>query len=348
MTEVRRLEHKADLAEAWRVFRTAMVGFPRLPLDDESFVSQTFEPGRTYGAFDEDKLVGSANTYSSWLRIPGGARLRHAAVTHVGVLPTQTRRGHPQSAVFGSIAERQGTRRSRGLPASFRGHDLWPVRLRHCEFGRNLRVERRSGAAAGRHLEQRQGTADRCDGGRYAASGNLSVRPSEKSRHDRPALPIGGLFVACFQPIRPIPPMWRCMAARKARTVLSAITRLPPATGSRDTQRTIVVDDLVASSNEAYAALLTHLLAIDLVHRIVLPNRPVDDVLPWLLEDHRHARITAVRDETWLRLLDTRSALAERHQGPERSFSRSRTPDPRQQYRDSAEPRRRHRDRCDG
>jgi predicted acetyltransferase len=38
----------------------------------------------------------------------------------------------------------------------------------------------------------------------------------------------------------------------------------------------------------------------------------VDDPLPWLLADRRAARVTAVHDETWLRIVDARKALSER------------------------------------
>ena len=39
---------------------------------------------------------------------------------------------------------------------------------------------------------------------------------------------------------------------------------------------------------------------------------PVDDPLPWLLVDRRGARTTAVRDETWLRVIDAEKALGAR------------------------------------
>jgi predicted acetyltransferase len=43
---------------------------------------------------------------------------------------------------------------------------------------------------------------------------------------------------------------------------------------------------------------------------------PVDDPLPWLLVDRRAARVTAVHDETWLRIIDVSQALsARRYEG---------------------------------
>ena len=40
---------------------------------------------------------------------------------------------------------------------------------------------------------------------------------------------------------------------------------------------------------------------------------PVDDPLPWLLLDRRAAKVTAVHDETWLRIVDVEKALTARH-----------------------------------
>jgi predicted acetyltransferase len=39
---------------------------------------------------------------------------------------------------------------------------------------------------------------------------------------------------------------------------------------------------------------------------------PADDPLPWLFVDRRAARVTAVHDETWLRVVDAEKALAVR------------------------------------
>src|SRR3984957_20259704 len=88
--DIRVLASTEDLAGAAAVFRTAMIGLPPVPPGD---VTALIEPGRTLGAFDGGRLIGGAGAYTSWLTVPGGRRVPHAAVTHVGVLPTHTRRG---------------------------------------------------------------------------------------------------------------------------------------------------------------------------------------------------------------------------------------------------------------
>src|SRR6202012_1922159 len=77
-------------------------------------------------------------------------------------------------------------------------------------------------------------------------------------------------------------------------------------------QRTIVVEDFFAPTMEAYLGLLRFLLGLDLIDRVMFWMLPLDDPLPWLLVDRRAARVTAVPDETWLRIIDVAKALAER------------------------------------
>jgi predicted acetyltransferase len=77
-------------------------------------------------------------------------------------------------------------------------------------------------------------------------------------------------------------------------------------------QRTIVVEDFFAPTSEAYLGLLRFLLELDLIDRVVFWMLPVDDPLHSLLVDRRAGRVTAVHDETWLRVLDVEKALTAR------------------------------------
>jgi predicted acetyltransferase len=77
-------------------------------------------------------------------------------------------------------------------------------------------------------------------------------------------------------------------------------------------QRTIVVEDFFAPTMQAYLSLLRFLIELDLIDRVVFWMLPVDDPLPWLLVDRRAMRVTAVHDETWLRVIDAHKALTAR------------------------------------
>jgi predicted acetyltransferase len=62
----------------------------------------------------------------------------------------------------------------------------------------------------------------------------------------------------------------------------------------------------------AYLGLLRFLLGLDLIDRVMFWMLPLDDPLPWLLVDRRAARVTAIHDETWLRIIDVHNALSTR------------------------------------
>lgn len=80
-------------------------------------------------------------------------------------------------------------------------------------------------------------------------------------------------------------------------------------------QRTIVVEDFFGPTAEAYLGLLRFLLGLDLVDRVLFWMLPLDDPLPWLVADRRAVRVTAVHDETWLRIIDVAAALSARGYG---------------------------------
>src|ERR1700753_1859999 len=91
--EIRVLDAEDDLLAAANLFRTAMVGFPPLSNLAPGRITTLLEAGRTVGAFGGGHLVATADAVTSGLPLPGGAVVGHAAVTHIGVLPSFTRRG---------------------------------------------------------------------------------------------------------------------------------------------------------------------------------------------------------------------------------------------------------------
>jgi predicted acetyltransferase len=65
------------------------------PVDEAQWqLDQTLiEPERVLGAYEADALVGGGAAFSFRMTVPGGARVRTAGVTAVGVMPTHRRRG---------------------------------------------------------------------------------------------------------------------------------------------------------------------------------------------------------------------------------------------------------------
>ena len=71
------------------------------------------------------------------------------------------------------------------------------------------------------------------------------------------------------------------------------------------------VEALIAATPEAYAALWSFLLAVDLVTRVSAEMRPIDEPLRFLLNDSRQPK-TRIEDGIWLRLVNVERALAGR------------------------------------
>ncbi|MFD6195635.1 GNAT family N-acetyltransferase [Mycobacteriaceae bacterium NPDC060252] len=300
MTDIRFLQTSAERERAFRVFWRAMVGLP--PLGDIA-VDQLLEAGRYLGAFDEAELVGGADSYTSWLTVPGGARVPHAAVTHIGVLPTHTRRGILTSLVTRQLTDIAG----RGeLVASLRASEAVIYR----RFGYGVAT-----SSATYRIQRRRALAHS-----PIDAGPITLLDTSSSPEQLAAIYERAAWTGAVA--RP-PHWWRLHELFEASdpvksyviTHAEGYVRYRPRNTTEwfasDT-RTISVDDLVAHSDNAYRALVGHLLGLDLVDVIELGPRPVDDPLPHLVTDPRAVTVTGVRDETWLRLVDVEAALAAR------------------------------------
>ena len=73
-------------------FRAALLSGP---VNDETFSAGTpsWDESDPLAAWDGDRCVGSVSAFRFDSTVPGGARVRTAGVTRVGVLPTHTRKG---------------------------------------------------------------------------------------------------------------------------------------------------------------------------------------------------------------------------------------------------------------
>ncbi|MFG1773346.1 GNAT family N-acetyltransferase [Nocardia salmonicida] len=302
--DVDTLHSDDDLHAAGAVFRAAMVGLPPLPPDRDHLS----EPGRTLGVRLDGRLVGTAESYTSWLVVPGGARVAHAAVTHVGVLPTHTRRG-----VLTALLRRQLD------DIADRGEVVATLRASegsiYERFGYGV-------ASSFARLDLRRGRARLRD----------TVPPSGPVRFVEPA-DAWKLFAQIYASA-PIswtgaidrPDYWWKLKERTAAEPVYTVTHgqigaedgfaryhpVDTANWFTSRERTIVVDDLVASTPQAYLGLIRHLLAVDLVDKVTFAFAPVDAPLRHLFTDERAVEVAAVHDETWLRLVDVPTALARR------------------------------------
>ena len=310
-TDIRVLESEGDLVVAANVFRTAMIGFPPLADLAPGQITTLLEPGRTVGAFVDGQLVGTADAVTSRLTLPGGTIVGHAAVTHVGVLPSFTRKG---------------------IATDLMRHQLRDVAAR----GETVATLRASEAT----IYERYGYG--------VASSSQTVEVHTARAEFRPGVGAGGpvrlldakqvwdVLPRIYAENRPSRPgtidrpdvWWRSVRLRTESSSQPWYVAVHGESGSEtgfaryrpiDTekwfisdQRTIVVEDFFAPDTGAYLGLLRFLLGLDLVDRVVFWMLPVDDPLQWLLLDRRAVRATATHDETWLRIVDVEKALTAR------------------------------------
>ncbi|OBI14166.1 GNAT family N-acetyltransferase [Mycobacterium sp. E2497] len=312
--EIRVLGSEEDLLAAANVFRVAMIGFPPLPDLPPGQIAKLLEPGRTVGAFVGGQLVGTADAVTSRMTLPGGAMVGHAAVTHIGVLPSFTRRGVATELIGHQLRDIA----ARGeVVASLRASEATIYgRYGYGVASSSQTVEVHTARAALRRDVGPGGPVRLVDAaqawellpGIYARN-----RPSRPGTIDRPR------------------PWWESLRLRTENAPdpsyfvvhgkpgsESGFARYRPVDTDRwfvSDQRTIAVEDFFAPTAETYLGLLRFLLELDLIDRVVFWMLPMDDPLPWLLVDRRAARVTAVHDETWLRVIDAGRALEARRYG---------------------------------
>ncbi len=309
--EIRVLGTEQELRQAMALFRTAMVGLPPGPDYPEGRMGDYLEEGRTLGAFLDGALVGTVDATSGFLVLPGGARVPHAGVTHIGVLPTHTRRGVVTSLVRHQLRAAQ----DRGdVVASLRASEA----TIYGRFGYGI-------ASMSTTLEVDTHRAvlhpNVTEGGpvRFAQDSevwDLLERIYSEHATDRPGRIERTSYWWASQRFRfsaVSGPVYVAVHGN-AGAEDGFVRYRPENTGEwfGGRERTIVVSDFFAPTAESHAGLVRFLLSLDLVDRIVFDGVPADDPLPWMLTDHRGARVASVSDETWLRILDVRRALEAR------------------------------------
>jgi predicted acetyltransferase len=314
-TEIRVLDAEDDLIAAANLFRTAMVGFPPLPKLAPGQIAKLLEPGRTLGAFVDKELVGTADAVTGGLTLPGGAVVGHAAVTHIGVLPSFTRRGIATELVRHQLRDITARRE---VVATLRASEATIYeRYGYGVASSSQSVEVKTARAA---LRPEVGTGGAVRLIEATQAWDVLPRIYAENRSSQP----GTLDRSEV--------WWQGLRLRTESSSGASYVAVHGEPGSESgfaryrpinteswfvgDQRTIVVEDFFAPTIEAYLGLLRFVLGLDLIDRVIFWMLPLDDPLPWLLVDRRAARVTAVHDETWLRIIDAEKALsARRYEG---------------------------------
>jgi predicted acetyltransferase len=304
--DVKFLAEAADLVEAGHVFRTALVGARQLPAYDD--VDRLCEPGRMLAATVDGDIVGTANSYSSRIKVPGGEIVPHAAVTHVGVLPTHTRRG-----ILSALMRRQLE------DFAARGEIIATLRASEAviyeRFGYGIATYALTYDVTRAKARLREGVPT---GGPIRLISSKDGAELAEKMHTE----LGPLWVGA---IERYPIWWRFGEIWRSDPEFVAVHGKPGAEDGyvryypvnvdrwHDSGKAIGVSDILATTDEAYAALIRHLLTVDLAERIVVRSyQPLDTPLQSMFTDFRALKVTAIEDETWLRIVDVPAALERR------------------------------------
>ena len=253
-------------------------------------------------ACDGDDVVGTSHYLDLRLTVPGGAVLPVAGVTFVAVAPTHRRRGilrtmytelHSRIADAGfPIA---------GLTASEGGiygrFGYGPATIEQ-EFSVDRRFARfrddapdPGGVRMVKPADHRDDLAEIYERWRLRTPGGL-VRPKalwDELLADREWVRRGGTeWFAFLHPDG------------------YALYRV-----FGDDPMIVRVGEFIAATTDAGIALCRALLGLDLMEKVVFGTHP-GDPLPYLLTDHRVARLTHYEDDLWLRIMDIPTALEAR------------------------------------
>ncbi len=279
-------------------------------------VAPFWEPERTWGAFDGDRVCGTFRSWATELTAPGGSRLSASAIAAVTVLPTHRRRG----ILTGLVAAEHAAIRERGEAVGVLYASEYPIYGRY-GYGPGCRVatwtldagatEFHGAPTPGVELalpgpETRDAMAAVFEAWRARQAGEIRRRPF---RWDDEL----GLIDS------PWGERWKGFLAfhRDAAGSIDGYVRYRAELKweQRQPRGILKVNDLHALTDEAQVALWRHLAETDLVSTVVAEGRSPSERLPWLLTNQRAAVMSDVGEGLWVRLFDVAHALEARSWG---------------------------------
>ena len=259
-----------------------------------------FDLSRSIAVFEGSNIIGGTQSHRLEMSIPGGTSVV-AGVANVAVQPTHTRqgvmsrmmrhqingiheRGEPLAALFASESAIYG-RFGYGIGTA---HEAWKIDRPYNGYARPYETPGRISfvdpADITKELPEvfRRSAVDR--------PGVFQRRPHEWERDSRAPEHRqggrGGLFYVAYE----------------------VDGRVDGYAIYRTNRPTLTVNELMATTGEAAAALWRFCFDVDLMSCTEAVKRPLDDPLPWMLADPRRLQRVA-RDGVWLRVIDVAAAL---------------------------------------
>ena len=291
-----------DGFEEWS--RAEARGFSTHASDEYVDVARTMaEVDRTFGAFDGTEIVGTATTRTSELTVPGGT-VPLGYVDDVSVFPTHRRRGiltrmmraqldqmHERGEPFAALSASESLIYGRFGFGVATWTEQWRIERRHStmktppDAGGRMKFIDPDVARSEWPCLHRLVRRDRVGMARYSdAYWRMALLDSPGQRRGASAF----FHVAYLR-----------------NDSVSGLCSY------RIRDHEVLVVFLLGEDPEVEAELWQYCFGIDLMTQIQGFNRPVDDPLPWRLDDVRRLNRTTT-DHMWLRLIDVNAALEAR------------------------------------
>ncbi|MGI8762865.1 MAG: GNAT family N-acetyltransferase [Ilumatobacteraceae bacterium] len=278
--------------------------------EDREMTRPTMDLERYRLAFDNGAIVGAAGSDPFEMTLPGLTTIPMAGVTWVAVAVTHRRQGllrRLMGDVHEDIADRGEpvaclTASEGGIYERF-GYGVATRR-------RIIEIDRRRSSIAERFrppagsVQVSGGAADgveeeRWDRYRRGRAGELSRSPEWQAK-------------------------MRFLHGADAVTAVHddgfATWKATPAWNEGHPAHTVRVLDFAAATSAAHAALWHTLLSVDLVGAVTSNLHPIDDPLPYLLDDARMMRTTGVNDGVWCKPMDIAACFGGRRYGTDDSI----------------------------
>jgi predicted acetyltransferase len=278
--------------------------------DEVKSDKEVIEPDRSFAAFEDGRIVGCASAISQRMVVPGGALVPTAGITMVGVLPTHRRRGilrELMSMLLAQAAERgEPLATLYASQAAIYGRYGFGHAATHLSF--DVALDRVSWApgteAIGRVLLHTREAALPMMRKVYDAA--IAERPGAVELDD--AWLKVGFWESSKDDERQFYAVHEDEAGVPDGFAMYNVKNEWPR-GLPDLE--MKVRRLVTTTPASSAALWRYLFDIDLVSRVKVEARPVDDPLLWQLDEPRALR-PEVDDGLFLRPLDLVAALTAR------------------------------------
>jgi len=271
----------------------------RLDADPE-VLRPHFDLDRSIAVFDQGYIVAGAHSHRVEMSIPGASAVV-AGVANIAVQPTHTRRGlmtrmmhhqlndiHERGEPLAALFARESVIYRRFGYGIGSLHERWMIDRQYNGYARPHESHGRIVFVDPVDITKefpevfRRSTVDRP--GVFQRPLHEWERNSQALEHSQGGP--GGLFYAAYE---------------DGGRVDGYVTY-------RISGTTLVVNELMAATEEANTALWRFCFDVDLISCTEALRRPVDDPLPWMLADPRRLQ-RSTRDGMWVRLIDVGASL---------------------------------------